>query len=124
MLAFENTAYDTLISITQTGEEPPILTYGSGYAVLRPRVMLRVRSPDRDQTWDLVSVISEACHNRTIGGVRMIRSSVRDGGIVRITTQPDDGGEPMSVESFLAAMEFRCLMPNNIIEVHSNAKEI
>lgn len=114
VLSFENTALDTLISITQTDEESPILTYGSGYAVLRPRVTFRIRSPDRDKTWALVSEISAACHNRTVGGVRMFRLRVRDVGLIRLTTQAVDGGEPMSVESFLVIMEFRCLIPNSI----------
>lgn len=114
VLSFENTALDTLISITQTDEESPILAYGSGYAVLRPRVTFRIRSPDRDKTWELVSKISAACHNQTVGGVRMFRLKVRDVGLIRLTTQSADGGEPVNVESFLVLMEFRCLIPNNI----------
>lgn len=118
VLSFEDYTADELISITQTKEDAPILTYNSGYAVLRPHVVLRVRSADRDRTWQLVSMISAVCHNKTVGGIRMFRLTVRDGGILRIHPDASSPG----VESFLVTMEFRCLTPNTIFEVY-NAKE-
>lgn len=115
VLSFDDYTAGELISIAQTKEDPPIMTYNSGYAVLRPHVALRVRSTDRDKAWQLVSMISEVCHNQTVGGIRMFRSTVRDGGIVRI--HPHTDGESPAVESFLVTMEFRCLTPNTIFEV-------
>lgn len=115
VLSFEDYTAGELISIAQTKEDPPIMAYNSGYAVLRSHVAVRVRSTDRDKAWQLVSMISAACHNRTVGGIRMFRSTVRDGGIIRIHP-PTDGESPV-VESFLVTMEFRCLTPNTIFEV-------